>query len=140
MRGIIAGVLALAAMAGCRAAAPEAEAAFTAAAGHQRMVAALQGRFIWDCTLQAETALPPWRFVLQRQGEGNRADVVVLEAGQSVLRRADVQKNAAARVYLMPDGSKVLVASDGEVRSDGRSGSRGAIFTTGLCRKGGQSA
>lgn len=139
MRKWMAAGLALAALAACRGEAPEAAA--RPGLAHEQMVAALQGRYIWDCTLTGEAEPEPWRFVLQRQGTGGASDVVVLQADGVRQRRVDlVQNNNAARIYIMRDGSRVLVASDGEVRSEGRGGSKGRDYTEGRCRKGSQPA
>ncbi len=139
MRKWIAAGLALSALAACGGEAPETAA--RSGLAHEQMVAALQGRFIWDCTLTGEDEPAPWRFVLQRQGTGGASDVVVLDAGEAQQRRVDlVQNNNAARIYVMRDGSRVLVASDGEVRAEGEGGSKGRYYSEGRCRKGSQPA
>jgi len=139
MRGIIAGVLTLAGLAGCGTTAPPPDPA-TDRAAHDRMVAGLDGLYIWDCTLTSEDGRPPWRFVLQRQGQGQWQDVVMLEAGEPPSGWVEVQKDKAARIYLMQDKSRFLVASDGEVRVEGQGAARSTDYDTGRCRKGGQPA
>lgn len=135
---LIMGLLGLA-LAGCRGAAPEPPSAQSGAtAGHAQMVAQLAGDYIWDCTLLSKEGRAPWRFVLRREGGRLGQDVVVLEAGNPVRRPVKIQTDNAARVYMMRDGSKILVASDGEVRGGGRLGSRGLEYTTGRCIKGAQ--
>lgn len=128
---------ALAALSACGADAPDPA---TASAGHERMVASLDNRFIWDCTLQSNRGAPQWRFALQRVGS-DALDVVVLEAGRSQPRPIEnLRKDNAARIYFLRDGSRILIADDGEVRGAGQGGSRGAEYVTGTCRKGGQAA
>lgn len=139
MRGIIAGLMVLGAVAGCGGGEPAAGAVAPAVA-HERMVAGLAGAYIWDCTLESDAGGASWRFALQRRGEGNRAEVVVLEAGLSVTRRVEVRRDNAARVYTMRDGSRVLVATDGEVQARGKGVARASDHPTGRCRKGGQPA
>lgn len=143
MRKIIAGLVTLAAplaLAGCGGggADPVAEAAASRTA-HANMVAGLGNNFIWDCTLEhEEPGGTPWQFVLQRRGEGSRAEVVALEAGKSVARRTEVRKDNAARIYIMHDSSQVLIAADGEVRARGTGVASASDHPDGRCRKGGQ--
>lgn len=142
MRAIIAGLAALSAAAGCGGGGGGATAPERAmpAAAHEQMLAGLRGNYIWECTLTAEDGRAPWRFALQRQGSGSRAEVVVLEAGQSRARRAGVSKDNAARVYEMPDGSRVLIASDGEMRVGGTGVAHSKDYATGRCNPGAQPA
>lgn len=140
MRAIIAGLAALSAAAGCGGGGTTAPERAMPGAAHAQMLAGLRGSFIWECTLMAEDGRPPWRFALQRQGSGSRAEVVVLEAGQSRARRVGVRKDNAARIYEMPDGSRVLIASDGEMRVGGTGVARSKDYATGRCNPGAQPA
>lgn len=142
MRTIIAGLAALVApmaLTGCGGGADPAVEMAASGAAHASMVAGLGNNFIWDCTLEhEEPGGAPWQFVLQRRGEGSRSDVVVLEAGNKVARRVEIQTDNIARIYIMRDGSRVLVASDGEVRARGTGVALASDHPEGRCRKGGQ--
>jgi len=144
MRKIIAGLMGLATplvLAGCGGGADPAVEMAASRAGHASMVVGLGNNFIWDCTLEHEDpGGAPWQFVLQRRGEGPRAEVVALEAGKSVARRTQVRKDNAARIYLMHEGSRILIAADGEVRARGTGIASASDHPDGRCRKGGQPA
>jgi len=139
MRAVTTATLMLALAAGCGGPDPAANPAATRAA-HEQMVASLSGEYIWDCTLTSETGFAPWHFVLQREGAGAARDVVVREAGNPLARTVTVRKDAAARIYLMQDRSRILIASDGEVQLGGESIARAKDYSAGSCRKGGQPA
>ncbi|MEQ8291597.1 MAG: hypothetical protein RIA08_05265 [Roseovarius sp.] len=137
MHRVIAALAVLAAVAGCRGAGTD-TAQPSVQAGHAQMVASLGNAYIWNCRLQSNRGNPDWQFVLQRVGR-DKFSVVVLEAGHSQPRPIEnLREDNAARVYFLRDGSRILVASDGEARGEGQGGSMGAEYTSGACARGGQ--
>lgn len=141
MRKIIATLAVLAAVAGCRSAGTDTTpttAASSSATGHAQMVASLGNNYMWNCRLQSKWGNPDWQFVLQRVGR-DKFSVVVREAGRRQPRPIEnLREDNAARVYFLRDGSRILVASDGEVRGEGDMGSQGNEYTSGDCTRGGQ--
>lgn len=137
MHRIIAALAILAAVAGCRGAGTETAQA-TPQAGHAQTVAALGNAYIWNCRLQSNRGNPDWQFLLQRVGR-DKFSVVIIEAGSRQARPIEnLREDDAARVYFLRDGSRILVASDGEARGEGQGGSKGAEYTSGTCARGGQ--
>jgi len=135
MRGPIHATMAGALVAAC--AAPEPP--LSGAGAHEAMVATLGSDFVWDCTLTADTAAAPWRFVLQRQ-DGRRRNVLLLQAGRAPSRPLEVAEDGAARIYGLPDETELIIASDGEAFASGPGGAMGKTHTAGRCEKGGQPA
>ena len=137
MHRIFAALAILAAVAGCRGAGTETAQA-TPQAGHAQTVAALGNASIWNCRLQSNRGNPDWQFLLQRVGR-DKFSVVIIEAGSRQARPIEnLREDDAARVYFLRDGSRILVASDGEARGEGQGGSKGAEYTSGTCARGGQ--
>jgi len=138
MKKVITACLVLAVLAGCRGEVP-ASAPQVAQSGFDQMVAGLGNRFIWNCRMQSNRGAPDWRFVLRRGKSGDALDVDVLEAGTNRVRQIDnLRTDDAARLYFLQDGGIILVASDGEARGRGESGSKGAEYNSGRCERGAQ--
>ena len=107
------------------------------AANHAAMVAGMQNQFMWDCTLTSQQGLPDRRFVLDKQSEGRWYRVLLVEAGRDHAEQVVEGKDEAARTYAFKDGSRILVASDGEIfPQDAPQTSRAHGYNSGHCNKG----
>ena len=85
------------------------------ATGHGAFVASLGGDFMWDCTLTAPASGYPAQFVLQRQDLRLRPAVFMITAASGRGEVVTIEEDDFARIYTLPDSSRILVASDGEV-------------------------
>ncbi|MEQ9259745.1 MAG: hypothetical protein RIG84_11670 [Roseovarius sp.] len=134
-----AALAALALAAGCGGEAPSSRGA--TGGGHAALLASLGTNYAWDCTLEAaDRRSAPWRFVLTREVVGGYAEVRLLDAARSGQQKLVENRDGAAFVYRLDDGSRMVLTVDGEVVAEGNGRDYGALYPSGRCQPGPQMA
>lgn len=107
---------------------------------HDEMVAAMEGQYLWDCTMGEAASDETYRFVLARRVFNTDGEVTLEEAGQDWVKSAfeESSSDIETRIYVLEDRSRLVIRSDGTASGAGVSGTLLARFDSGTCRAGEQ--
>lgn len=109
---------------------------------HDEMVAAMEGQYLWDCTMEdGITATDEtFRFVIARRVFDGQSVLTLEEAGRDLVE--DVEPDPATGdgrdIYVLQDFSRLFIEADGLAYGGGVTQSRLARFTMGRCTRGDQ--
>jgi len=105
---------------------------------HDEMVLAMDGNFLWGCTMEEAALGGTFRFVLARRVFDGQSIVVLEEAGRDNVEEVAVESDETRDVFILQDASKLFIEADGLAYGGGVTHSRLARYTEGRCAPGGQ--
>ena len=107
---------------------------------HDEMVAAMQGRYLWDCTMGETISDETFRFVIARRVFDGENVLTLEEAGRDLVEEVTPEPDPAidAEIFRLEDQSRLLIRPGGTADGGGMTESRLARFTEGSCTRGEQ--
>jgi len=107
---------------------------------HDEMVVAMEGQYLWNCTMGNNSSDETFRFVLARRVFSGESVVTLEEAGRDLVEEVTEEPDTGdgRDIFQLSDASRLIIEADGLAYGGGVTQSRLARFTEGRCTPGDQ--